>query len=299
MAKKKKVSRFRRFCRRVDRTISFLLITAIVLATPCAFAFWFVPISGDRVKFIAHRGLSSAFYENTVQAFAAAGQSNFFYAIETDVRVTADGYFVLAHCDDQFQDQTKLVSEITLEEARLLPLRNPDYRLATFEEFLDICVQYNKVAVIEIKPTLDKETLERLVEIVIEQEWFFKSRFISFDKQNLVYIREMYPDANLQFLTANTSDIDFNFNLGVQFGSLGFRNIREAQRKNLEVNVWTVNYRGIARWFIWLGVDYVTTDYELDSRMARPEFPKIQLFTKEQFLDFWADVSKWLSSLAR
>lgn len=51
------------------------------------------------VKIIAHRGLSGIERENTCSAFVAAGNRSYF-GIETDVRKTLDGHFVLCHDGD-------------------------------------------------------------------------------------------------------------------------------------------------------------------------------------------------------
>ena len=54
-----------------------------------------------RAQVIAHRGLSGLEKENTNAAFVAAGNRSYF-GIETDVRKTADGKFVLNH-DNHFR----------------------------------------------------------------------------------------------------------------------------------------------------------------------------------------------------
>ena len=51
---------------------------------------------GEWVQMIAHRGLSGLALENTNEAFLAAAKRNF-YGIETDVRITKDGKFILCH----------------------------------------------------------------------------------------------------------------------------------------------------------------------------------------------------------
>ena len=57
-----------------------------------------VKIQKQNVKMIAHRGLSGIEQENTNVAFIAAGNRSYF-GIETDVRKTADGQFVILHDD--------------------------------------------------------------------------------------------------------------------------------------------------------------------------------------------------------
>lgn len=47
---------------------------------------------------IAHRGVSGLERENTCAAFVAAGNRSY-YGVETDVRMTTDGQFVILHDD--------------------------------------------------------------------------------------------------------------------------------------------------------------------------------------------------------
>ena len=55
-----------------------------------------IKINRKNSKIIAHRGVCGLETENTAAAFIAAGNRSY-YAIETDVQVTADGEFVVMH----------------------------------------------------------------------------------------------------------------------------------------------------------------------------------------------------------
>jgi glycerophosphoryl diester phosphodiesterase len=77
------------------------------------------------IEYIAHRGLSSTFFQNTAASFAAAGQNSFFSAIETDIYLTKDYHIVCVHDENPFRDPTSLlherskdlVKDMNLEEA--------------------------------------------------------------------------------------------------------------------------------------------------------------------------------------
>ena len=58
-----------------------------------------VKFEKQKVKMIAHRGMSGIETENTSSAFVAAGNRSY-YGIECDIHVTADGEFVIIHDDD-------------------------------------------------------------------------------------------------------------------------------------------------------------------------------------------------------
>ena len=51
------------------------------------------------VKMIAHRGVSGLERENTNPAFVLAGVKSY-YGVETDVRMTKDGKFIISHDGD-------------------------------------------------------------------------------------------------------------------------------------------------------------------------------------------------------
>ena len=143
------------------------IITAAIANSKAASASFMVNVSlkiqKDSTKFIAHRGLSSEAPENTLRAFELAGAAGF-WGIETDVRKTSDGKFILLH-DATFKRMcgvNKKPEDMTLDEIRQLKItagNNYDaYKndmlattIPTLEEYLQCCLKYNVVPVIEIK----------------------------------------------------------------------------------------------------------------------------------------------------
>ena len=75
--------------------------------------------------FIAHRGFSGKYLQNTEEAFLKAVEHGS-GGIETDVRITRDGVLVVNHDDTvKYADGTELaVSDYTYEELAAKPLRN-------------------------------------------------------------------------------------------------------------------------------------------------------------------------------
>ena len=71
-------------------------------------------------KVVAHRGLSGIERENTNAAFIAAGNRNYF-GVETDVHVTKDGQFVIAH--DSIMERVS-GSSLVIEESTFAMLRS-------------------------------------------------------------------------------------------------------------------------------------------------------------------------------
>lgn len=118
------------------------------------------PIFGDdKRKFVAHRGYSNRAPENTAPAFELAGE-NGFWGIETDIQESSDGVFMCMHDEtlERTTDGGGKVSDYTYGELMNLNIisdSNAEYysdlKIPTMIEFLNICVIYDCVPVIEIK----------------------------------------------------------------------------------------------------------------------------------------------------
>lgn len=225
-------------------------------------------------KFIAHRGLSSQYYENTEQAFIGAGQSDFFFAIETDIWLTADGVWVCAHDIDPFKDVTKKINEITFEEALTLPLDTSNFEfgileeeiyITTFERYLDICIEYAKMPVIELKYVPQINDLEELVSYISSKIDLNRVMFISFQLDNITNLYNINADLRLMQLTNKSYMASILTNSGKHAGLNGNLVTKEMVAKIQEggayINVWTINDIEQVKKFIDWGVDFITTDY--------------------------------------
>ena len=120
-----------------------------------------IKVEKGKTKMIAHRGVSGLERENTLAAFVAAGNRSY-YGIETDIHTTADGKFIIYHDDtlERLLGKKENVEACTFEYLRSLRLTdlngNPreDLCLPTLEEYLRVCRQYGKQAILELKNQL-------------------------------------------------------------------------------------------------------------------------------------------------
>ena len=71
-----------------------------------------------------------------------------------------------------------------------------------FYEYLQICKEYNKLAVIELKCTFIPKKIEELISIINSYEYLDNCVFISFDLGNLIRLREINKKVKIQFLTS-------------------------------------------------------------------------------------------------
>jgi len=111
------------------------------------------PQSLSRLKLIAHRGHSVSAPQNSLAAFRAAGEQRY-WAIETDVRKTADGVLVCCHnaTVDSLYNGTGAIVDMTWTELSRLCYRDDSReRMPLFEEYLRICHQYQALPFIETK----------------------------------------------------------------------------------------------------------------------------------------------------
>lgn len=233
-----------------------------------------IRIDRKACKLVAHRGLSGLETENTVAAFVAAGNRDYF-GIETDVHKTSDGQYVVIHDESTLRVAgTELsVEGSTLETLRAITLLNKgngtraDLRIPTLEEYLGVCRRYEKVAVLELKGGFDKESVAQILSLCTELHGLENMIFISFCYQNLVYLRELSEEATVQFLIKAPIDgalIDrlkaYRMDLDVHHESLTEEAIALLHENGITVNCWTVDSPERAEMLAAWGVDYITTN---------------------------------------
>ena len=228
------------------------------------------------MRMVAHRGLSGLELENTASAFVAAGNRSYF-GVETDVHRTADGQFVVIH-----DDTTKRVAlddlrveETTFETLRSLRLVDKDgkkgrwdLRIPSLQEYIQICKKYDKVCVLELKNHFEGEDIDKVIEIIRGEEWLDQTIFISFDLENLIYLRSVLPEQKAQYLVGGVIEDTiqtlkkYSLDVDISYRSVTVRKelIDRLHAEGIEVNVWTVDREEDARRLIEYGVDYITSN---------------------------------------
>ena len=246
-------------------------------------------ITVGSTHFIAHRGLSSEAPENTVRAFILAGEAGF-WGCEADVRLTADSRFVILHnktfnkmCGEKLYpgdltteeiEALTIVSGNNLEEYQDDPLA---VSICFLEDFLEVCLEYGMVPVIDIKEgstedaAADAERIRLLYETTItcigEQEVVF----LSFDLDLLLLLRQIAAaDGNesvrLQYLTRDAGELDFSvyqdwgIELDLDYEYLEEDTIAGFHASGIEVDLWTPDDVMTVFDLLQQGADYITTD---------------------------------------
>lgn len=259
--------------------LSFTLINTLKFATMTKSALkdaqnaYIERMSGDdQVKFIAHRGLSKEAYQNTEKAFLLAGQDENVWGIETDVWMTSDGGMVCMHDANDISGVGN-VRNITLQQATTTPLRSNHAEYApSIQTYLNICKEYGKVAIVELK---DNKMTESDIDVLLDfiDESGAEAKIISFHYNLLEIVRAKDDEIGLQALTASgnlmmrkTVDklISLRCDLSSNYEYLSKNVIDKFHDAGLKVGVWTVNSPKDAMCCVGvLGIDYVTTDIRM------------------------------------
>lgn len=223
---------------------------------------------------VAHRGVSGLEQENTNAAFVAAGNRSY-YGVETDVHRTIDGKFIIIHDDHtgRVAIDNLHVEESTYDTLRglLLLQKNgvkgrTDIRMPNLEEYISICKYYEKDAVLEIKNHMEREDIWSICDIVEKCGYLEHTIFISFDFENLVFLREKLPTQVVQFLTCDTTDevieklVDHKMDLDIYFKALTKEFVEKCHANGIKVNCWTVDTLEDADRMISYGVDFITSN---------------------------------------
>lgn len=226
------------------------------------------------IKMVAHRGVSGLERENTCPAFVAAGVKTY-YGIETDVHVTLDGKYIIIHDDDlkRVAGLDMGVETSNFDDLRAVRMTDRDgvterndIFLPTLEEYLSICKKYDKVAVLELKRDMERQHVEGIAAAVDAAGMFEKTTFISFSKNNMLYLRDARPDANAQFLTSTLSEENIAFMLDNKLDADIYHKAMTKEFVDLMhangrvVNVWTVDTIEDAETVREMGVDMITSN---------------------------------------
>jgi len=225
------------------------------------------------MKYIAHRGFSSKAPENSIPAFKLAALSENHFGIECDVHQTKDGQFVLFH-DDNLKRMTRkdaMISDLTYSQLKLIPLKSgknirkySNLSIPLLTEFLDICSDANKTAVLEIKKLNDISQVINLFQVLDEYPGL-SIIIISFNMNYLKFIRAI-SNVPLQFLTSSLDDeiiyecrvnqLDFSLDKKIAIQ----KNIKRLKKEGFKISVWTVDDPKKAASLQKSKIDFITTD---------------------------------------
>ena len=171
-------------------------------------------VDWSSVKSINHAGYNFAAPINTLPAFEESAKQGYRY-VETDIRLTKDRVPVLLHSDvineyARNDDGSELSEEVRISDINYEEALKYDFgifmgekyagtRLATFDEFIDLCKEKKLHSYIELKAEtgLTFMDLQKLIDKVQESDMLDNVTWISYTTGYLDYVRNCYTKARL------------------------------------------------------------------------------------------------------
>lgn len=221
-------------------------------------------------RVISHRGYwkTDGSAQNSIRSFTKADSIGA-YGSEFDVWMTADGKLLVNH-DRAFQGLS--MENNTAAELRTLTLPNGE-KIPTLDEYLALAqTKPNTRLVLEMKSLTDpaREDIEaRKIDKMLRKYGLLdRTDIIAFSINAVMAFKKIYPSGvNIYYLDGDLSPKKLKkLGLaGLDYSVAVLKKhpewVKTAHDLGLEVNVWTVNTPEDMKYFIDLGVDYITTDH--------------------------------------
>lgn len=221
----------------------------------------------NKTVFIAHRGLSGIYTENTLIAFEEAGKRTY-YGIECDVHVTRDGKYVIFHDDNtgRLCKKDLIIEDTDFDTLRSLEFKDGVSKMPTLEEYLQVVAEHKKTAVIELKNAMPEKNIYEITEICRSKYSLEKIIFISFVFDNLKTLRKLLPNQKIQYLTFKCDGgliktlKENGFDIDIEYGALTKEAVKKLHKNGIAVNCWTCDDIEQANELISQEVDFITTN---------------------------------------
>lgn len=239
------------------------------------------------VQIVAHRGASFDAPENTLASNRLAWSEGT-DVVETDIYLTKDGKIIAIH-DTNYKRTTgkdATIASLTFEEARALDAgkwKDPKFageKLPTLEEQIAL-IPPGKRMFVEIKT--DPALVAELARVLAKTGSSAKNiTVISFNYESLLEVRKVLPDIPTQLLAGyrvpdpkkpskkkqpKIEEIIAKATAGHMTGldlqstwPLTPADVKKIRDAGLELHVWTVDDVDVAKRWIALGVDSITTN---------------------------------------
>ena len=222
-------------------------------------------------KVIAHRGYWTApeSAQNSLASFTKADAVGV-YGSEIDVWLTADNKLIVNH-DRKYKGTDIDMEKSTAKEITAIVLPNGE-NIPTFDAYLKLVASKPDTRLIlEMKSLSDynREDLaaEKIVRELKKYMVLERTDIIAFSINACLAFKKLLPDTRIYYLNGDLppKSIKKLGLAGIDYSMGVLRKhpqwVKEAHELGLEVNVWTVDSEEDMKYFIGLGVDYITTDY--------------------------------------
>ena len=246
-----------------DMTKKLILAAAMLLTGSAAVA--------AQPKVISHRGYWTApnSAQNSLASFTKADSVGVFCS-EKDVWLTADDKLIVNH-DRVYKGTDINMEKSTLKEITSIVLPNGE-NIPTLDAYLRlVATKPNTRLILEMKSLSDlkREDLaaEKIIKALRKYNLLDRTDIIAFSINACLAFKKLMPDGRIFYLNGDLAprSIKKLGLTGIDYSMSVLRKnpkwVEQAHKEGLEVNVWTVDTEEDMRYFIDLGVDYITTDY--------------------------------------
>ena len=226
-----------------------------------------------QTQVIAHRGFwkTEGSAQNSIAVLEKAAEERL-YGSEFDVQVTLVGKLIVNH-DAKFQGF--VIAETPFKELKKIKLKNGE-KLPTLKKYLKAGKKQDIQLILEIKSHKSKEVEDKMaadiVKMVKKMGLQKQVEYIAFSLNICEQLAKLTPESEIAYLNGNLppaelkkkgiNGIDYNQKVLEKHPEW----VEEAHRLGMKVNVWTVNKEDMMRKFIDMKVDYITTDYPLETQ---------------------------------
>lgn len=220
---------------------------------------------------IAHRGYweTPGSAQNSLTAFIKADSIGVFGS-EIDVWLTADDRLIVNH-DRVFKGTDIDMERSTQREICNIVLPNGE-NIPTLDAYLRLVASKpNTRLILEMKSLsdLNREDLaaEKIVKSLRKYGLVERTDIIAFSLNACLAFKKLLPDSKIYYLDGDLAPkkIKKLGLAGIDYSVKVLRKhpewVEQAHKLGLEVNVWTVDEEEDMRYFIDLGVDYITTNF--------------------------------------
>jgi glycerophosphoryl diester phosphodiesterase len=116
---------------------------------------------------------------------------------------------------------------------------------------------------------MEREDVEKIVDIIGEIGYLDKTVFISFSIDNLVFVKEKNADLVCQFLTYKQEVLDekmptvikYNMDLDLFYGLIDKELVEKTHARGAKINAWTPGNPKEGERLASIGVDYITSNF--------------------------------------
>ena len=248
-----------------------------------------------RVALVAHMGYWDCEAGGTYNSIAAlaAAQDIALWGSECDVNMTADNVVIVCH--GPVFNGVDLRNSNYADTVRFLKLKNGE-PVPTLDQYLEQAAKSRTVPVLELKPQLNEERENTMVELTIaslKKHGLYSPKrvaFISFSPFMCKKIAREHPAFTNQYLNGDRTPADLHKD-GINGLDYNYKVlhkhpewVKEAHDLGMSVNVWAIGPKDneeYLREMIALDVDQVTTSYPILARSVMPKGKELPVGKKK------------------